>query len=66
MANIVIREGDKANSEASLWKDPFGASQVPVELNPVTMARFTPARTKQCARKSTGTHSRLWTPKPKP
>ncbi len=54
-ASVTNKEAVPAEAGTPRWKDPFGASDISSELNPVTMARVTPARTKQCARRVTGT-----------
>ncbi len=56
------------SAKAPQWKDPFGADAIPADINPASTAGFPSARTKQCARRSTGGltfHSRSWVPKPK-
>ena len=56
------------SAEVPQWKDPFGAGAIPADVNPTSTGGFLSARTKQCARKSTGApmyRSRSWVPKPR-
>jgi hypothetical protein len=56
MSSAAELEDKPTEGKAPLWKDPFGASDVPAGVDPVTLARTGYARTKQCARKFTGVH----------
>jgi hypothetical protein len=55
-------------AEVPQWKDPFGADAIPVEVNPASLVGRPSARTKQCARRFTGSvvvRSRSYVPKAK-